>query len=125
MYDLIIRGGLLVDGTGAPPRPADIAIRDGRIALIGQVDGPARREIDASGRVVAPGFIDIHTHYDAQLLWDGTLSPSPLHGVTTVIAGNCGISLAPARPEDRDFLVRLLSRVEAIPIESFAVGARG
>jgi N-acyl-D-aspartate/D-glutamate deacylase len=106
MFDCLITGGALVDGTGAPRRQADLAIRDGRIVGIGRFDEPAARKIDASGRVVAPGFVDIHTHFDAQVFWDGTLSPSPLHGVTSVAAGNCGFSIAPLSPEAGDYLKR-------------------
>ena len=91
-FDVVIRDGSVIDGTGAPARHADVAIRDGRIAAIGEVDGSGEHELDADGRVVCPGFVDVHTHLDAQAFWDPALSPSPLHGVTTAIAGNCGFT---------------------------------
>ena len=93
-YDLLIRGGTLVDGSGAPRSPGDLAIADGRIAALGNVSGDADRTIDAEGCAVAPGFVDIHTHYDAQVLWDRMLSISPWHGVTTAVMGNCGFGVA-------------------------------
>ncbi len=109
--DLVIRGGTIVDGTGAAGRPADVAITGGIITDIG-AGLSGRRELDASGQIVAPGFVDIHTHYDAQVFWDPALSPSCWHGVTSVVAGNCGFSIAPVRPEHRELLVRTLQHVE-------------
>jgi N-acyl-D-aspartate/D-glutamate deacylase len=122
MFDLVVANGRVVDGTGAPGRAADVAIRDGRVVEVGRVSGEAHRTIDAAGATVAPGFVDLHTHYDAQVFWDPLLSPSCRHGVTSVVAGNCGLTLAPAATGDRDFLVRLLARVEAIPIDALRAG---
>src|SRR6266436_2454527 len=100
-YDLLIKNGMVVDGTGAPARQADVAITGGTIAEIGRVSGGAATVIDADGLVVAPGFIDPHTHYDAQICWDGAVTPSSWHGVTSVIMGNCGVGIAPCRPAAR------------------------
>jgi N-acyl-D-aspartate/D-glutamate deacylase len=122
MLDLILRNGSLVDGTGAPARHADIGVADGQVVEIGAVHGGARREIDLDGLVVIPGFVDLHTHYDAQVFWDPLLSPSPSHGVTTVISGNCGLTLAPMKPENQDFAVRLLANVEGIPVDAITSG---
>jgi len=123
-WDLVVRGGRVVDGSGLPPFAADVAIHAGRIARIGRVDGLARRTLDADGCVVTPGFIDVHTHYDAQLDWDPLASPSSWHGVTTVLCGNCGFTLAPARPADTGWLAAMLSRVEGMAGEALAAGLR-
>src|SRR5689334_8494577 len=119
-YDLIIRNGKMVDGTGAPARMADVAVSGGRIAEIGKISGAANRTIDAEGRIVAPGFVDPHTHYDAQICWDKALTPSPWHGVTTVISGNCGVGVAPVAPALRETAMRDLVNVEGMPYEVMA-----
>ena len=121
-FDLVIRGGRVVDGTGMPAYLADLAIQDGRIARIGRIDGDCDRTIDAADAVVAPGFIDVHTHYDVQLDWDPLATPSCYHGVTTVLTGNCGFTLAPAKPDDVAWLAAMLSRVEGMSKEALATG---
>jgi N-acyl-D-amino-acid deacylase len=121
-YDLLIRNGLVVDGTGAPGRHADVAVAGGKIVEVGRVDGAARQTIDASDCVVSPGFIDPHTHYDAQICWDGAVTPSSWHGVTSVVMGNCGVGIAPCRPEKREIAMRDLVNVEAIPFEVLSKG---
>jgi len=115
--DLLIKNGLLIDGTGSPARRADVGIAGGKIAQIGDSSESAKRVIDAGGLVVAPGFIDPHTHYDAQICWDGALTPSSWHGVTSVVMGNCGVGIAPCRPETREIAMKDLVNVEAIPFE--------
>ena len=116
MFDLVIRNAQLVDGSGEPPRPADLAVKDGKIAKIApKIAEPTERAIDVEGQVLAPGFVDCHTHYDAQLFWDPTISPSSYHGVTTVLAGNCGFSIAPLSKEAAPYLLRMLARVEGMP----------
>lgn len=116
-YDLIIRGGTVVDGTGAPSRTADVAVANGRIVEVGRVDAPpgAARVVDAEGALVMPGFVDIHTHYDGLATWDDRLIPSAWHGVTTVVMGNCGVGFAPCRPHDRQRLIELMEGVEDTP----------
>jgi len=123
-WDLVLRGGRVVDGTGRPPFTADVAVKDGRIRCVGRVDGAARRTLDVAGALVTPGFIDVHTHYDAQLDWDPTASPASWHGVTTVLCGNCGFTLAPVRQEDTAWLAQMLSRVEGMAGPALAAGLR-
>src|SRR5688572_4311986 len=121
MAELVIRGGRVVDGTGAPGRRADVAVEGGRIVGVGDaLEGD--EELDASGHVVAPGFIDIHTHYDAQVFWDPDLTPSSFHGVTTVVAGNCGFSIAPIHPDGVGILARTLQHVEDMSFDTLAEG---
>jgi N-acyl-D-aspartate/D-glutamate deacylase len=120
--DLVIRGGTLVDGTGAPARKGDVGVRDGRISALGEVRGTARRTIEADGMVVAPGFVDIHTHYDAQIFWDRLLTISPWHGVTTVVMGNCGFGLAPTLPAHRELILKTLENVEGMSFDALVAG---
>ncbi|PRC44118.1 amidohydrolase, partial [Mycobacterium sp. ITM-2017-0098] len=116
-YDLLIRGGTIVDGLGGEPFTGDVAVRDGVICAVGAVEGhgDATREIDATGLLVTPGFVDLHTHYDGQAIWSDRLTPSSAHGVTTAVMGNCGVGFAPCRPEDHDVLVDVMAGVEDIP----------
>src|SRR5579863_80808 len=114
-YDLVIRSGDVADGLGGPVRQADIAMSGGKIAAIGRIPESGREEIDAKGKLVTPGFVDIHTHYDGQATWDTRLAPSSWHGVTTAVMGNCGVGFAPVRKGDRDRLIELMEGVEDIP----------
>lgn len=122
MHDLVIRGGTIVDGTGAPCFLGDVAIDDGIISTVGTVAGRGRAEIDATGLIVTPGFVDVHTHYDGQATWDPELAPSSWHGVTTVVMGNCGVGFAPAAPDRHDWLIALMEGVEDIPGSALAEG---
>ncbi|MDQ1396867.1 MAG: N-acyl-D-amino-acid deacylase, partial [Acidimicrobiaceae bacterium] len=115
MHDLIVRGATIVDGTGGPLQSGDVAVDGGRVAAIGDVDGPAKRELDGDGLLLLPGWVDIHTHYDGQATWDPELTPSSWHGVTTVVMGNCGVGFAPVRPGAEAFLIELMEGVEDIP----------
>ena len=122
MHDLVIRGGTVVDGTGVPPRQADVALCDGLVAEVGTVSGTAARTIDAEGLLVTPGWVDVHTHYDGQATWDDVLAPSAWHGVTTVVMGNCGVGFAPARPDRHQWLIGLMEGVEDIPGTALSEG---
>jgi N-acyl-D-aspartate/D-glutamate deacylase len=128
MFDLVIRNGTVIDGSGAPRRVADVAIQDGRIAAVGDSSspklGPAKRDIEADGLIVAPGFVDIHTHYDGQATWDPFVTPSSWHGVTTTVFGNCGVGFAPVRPGKADYLINLMEGVEDIPGTVLAEGVK-
>jgi len=121
-YDLKITGGTIIDGTGSPARDGDVAIKGGKIAAVGEAPGKAATTIEAHGRVVAPGFVDIHTHYDAQILWDRMMTISPWHNVTTVVMGNCGFGVAPTRPEHRGLIMRTLEKVEGMSLDALEAG---
>ena len=114
-YDLIIRNGIIVDGLGGEPYIGDVAVSEGVIAAVGAVECEAAREIDATGLLVTPGFIDLHTHYDGQAIWSDRMTPSSAHGVTTAVMGNCGVGFAPCRAEDHEVLVDVMAGVEDIP----------
>src|SRR5258708_38199651 len=114
-FDVLVRGGTVADGTGAALHDADIAVKDGKIAVVGKITGSAAEEIDAKGLLVTPGFVDIHTHYDGQATWDSHLQPSSWHGVTTAVMGNCGVGFAPVKVEDRQRLIELMGGGEDIP----------
>lgn len=122
MFDLVIRGGTVVDGTGGAPFVADVAVDGDRIVAVGENLGAGRQEIDASGKIVTPGFVDVHTHYDGQATWDREMAPSSWHGVTTVVMGNCGVGFAPAKPDRHDWLISLMEGVEDIPGTALAEG---
>ncbi|MFZ4519437.1 MAG: N-acyl-D-amino-acid deacylase family protein [Microthrixaceae bacterium] len=125
MHDLVIRAGRIVDGTGAPARTGDVAVTDGVVTEVGgRIDGPARRELDADGALVTPGFVDVHTHFDGQVTWDPLLTPTGWHGVTTVVMGNCGVGFAPAAPDRHDWLIGLMEGVEDIPGAALSEGIR-
>ena len=125
MHDLLIRNALLADGTGGEPRPGSLAVKDGRIVAVGaDVTGQARETLDAQGLVLMPGIIDGHTHYDAQITWDPLADPSPTNGVTTVVMGNCGFTIAPCRPEHRDLTMRNLTHVEGMSLAALRAGIR-
>ena len=122
MHDLVIRGGTIVDGTGVAAFTGDVAIDDGLITAVGTVEAKGREEIDARGKIVTPGFVDVHTHYDGQATWDPEMAPSSWHGVTTVVMGNCGVGFAPAKPDRHDWLIGLMEGVEDIPGTALAEG---
>ena len=121
-FDLKIVNGFIVDGTGTPGYEGEVGIREGRVAAVGEAPGRAVETIDAAGQAVCPGFVDIHTHYDAQVMWDRMLTISPWHGVTTVVMGNCGFSVAPTRPEHRETIVRTLENVEGMTAAALREG---
>jgi len=121
-FDLVVRGGTIVDGTGRPGVRGDVGMRDGRIVAVGEAKGSAAQTVDAGGLVVAPGFIDVHTHYDAQVMWDRMLTISPWHGVTTVVMGNCGFGVAPTRPDHRGLIMRTLEKVEGMSLAALEAG---
>ena len=124
MHDTVIRGGTIVDGTGAASFTGDVALKDGKIAQVGGKAGPGKREIDANGLLVTPGWVDVHTHYDGQATWDKELAPSSWHGVTTVLFGNCGVGFAPVRPTDHDSLIGMMESIEEIPGTALADGLK-
>src|SRR4051794_977102 len=121
-HDIVIRNGMVVDGSGAEPVRADVAIDGDRITMVGEVSDGGAREVDADGRLVTPGFVDIHTHLDAQLAWDPIGSSSCWHGVTSVVLGNCGVTFAPCKPGDRRYLAEMMESVEDIPADSIMDG---
>ena len=123
-YDLVIRGGRLFDGSGTPAIEADVAVKDGLIAAVGKISGQGAEEIDARGRIVTPGFVDIHTHYDGQATWDGRMQPSSRQcaSLPAVVMGNCGVGFAPCKDDDHDRLVRLMEGVEDIPFPVLSEG---
>src|SRR5260221_837897 len=114
-YDLVVRGGQIADGRGGALFEGDVAVHDGAIAAVGSIAASGREEIDAKGKIVTPGFVDIHTHYDGQAMWDSRLNPSSWHGVTTIVIGNCGVGFAPVRTADHNRLIELMEGVEDIP----------